>query len=107
MLVQVDGVEEYEVERIEGERKIKGKKEFLIKWKGYSNTERIWEPLEHLDNVRNVLDEWTIQSSNRAPPTDQIDMDKSNKSDCDEEPKSEGKSSIPLCYSSRYKKSSP
>jgi len=31
MPVQMDGVKEYEVERIEGEQKIKGKKEFLIK----------------------------------------------------------------------------
>jgi len=31
MSVQVDSMEEYEVERIEGKQKIKGKKEFLIK----------------------------------------------------------------------------
>ena len=107
MLMQVDDMEEYEVERIEGERKIKGKKEFLVKWKGYGDAERTWEPLEHLDNARNVLDEWTAQSLKKAPPADRTDMDKSNKSDRDEEPESEGKSSIPLRRSSRHKKSSP
>jgi len=113
MLVQVDGVEEYEVERIEGERKMKGKKEFLVKWKGYGDAERTCEPLEHLDNARNVLDEWTAQSLNKAP-VDRTDMDKSNKSNRDkpesdghESNESRGKSSVPLRHSSRYKKSSP
>ena len=113
MPVQVDGVEEYEVERIEGEWKIKGKKEFLVKWKGYGDAERTWEPLEHLDNARNVLDEWTVQSSNKAP-VDRTDTDKSNKSNRDkpesdghESNESRGKSSVPLRHSSRYKKSSP
>ena len=113
MPVQVDGVEEYEVERIEGERKIKGKKEFLVKWKGYGDAERTWEPLEHLDNARNVLDKWTAQSS-KAPPADRTDMDKSNKSnpgkpgsDGNESNESQGKSSVPLHRSSRHKKSSP
>jgi len=40
MLVQVDGVEEYEVKWVKGEWKIKGKKEFLVKWKRYGDTER-------------------------------------------------------------------
>jgi len=110
MPVQVDGVEEYEVERIEGERKIKGKKEFLVKWKGYGDAERTWEPLEHLDNARNVLDEWTAQSSNKAP-VDRTDTDKSNKSNRDkpesdghESNESRGKSLVPLRRSSRHKK---
>ena len=35
-----DGSEEWEVEAIEGERTVKGKKEYLIKWKGYNDDER-------------------------------------------------------------------
>jgi len=112
MPVQVDGVEEYEVERIEGERKIKGKKEFLVKWKGYGDAERTWEPLEHLDNAWSVLDEWIMQSSNKAH-MDRTDTDKSNESDYnkltdgDKPNESQSDPSIPLCRSSRHKKSSP
>ena len=51
MPVQVDGMEEYKVEQIKGEWKIKGKKEFLIKWKGYGDAERTWELLKYLDNI--------------------------------------------------------
>ena len=108
MSVQVDSMEEYEVERIEGKQKIKGKKEFLIKWKEYGDTEKTWELLEHLDNARNILDKWTIQSSKVT------DMDKLNKSKCDKfesdghkSNESQGKSSVPLCHFSHYKKSSP
>jgi len=93
MLVQVDGVEEYEVEQIEGEWKVKGKKEFLVEWKGYGDAERTWELLEHSDNARNVLDEWIAQSSNKAP-TDWTDADESDKFNCDDKSKeSQGESS--------------
>jgi len=99
-------VEEYEVEWIEGERKTRGKREFLVKWKGYGDAERTWELLEHLDNARNVLDDQTARSSDKAP-ADRTDMDKLNKSNRDDKPESDGKSSTPLRRSSRHKISSP
>ena len=56
------GLKTYEVERIVGERKRRGKgkiqMEYLVQWKGYTADERTWEPVSHLDGAREALDEW-------------------------------------------------
>jgi hypothetical protein len=53
-----DGLEEWEVEAIEGERIVKGRKEYLVRWKGYNDDERSWEPVQHLENAPEILLEW-------------------------------------------------
>ena len=40
----IDGKEEYEVEAILGHRGKPGRRTFLIRWKGYSTAEDMWEP---------------------------------------------------------------
>ena len=47
--------DEYEVERILDHRLRKGKEEFLIKWKGYSEKECSWEPRDNLIGVDRLL----------------------------------------------------
>ena len=48
----------YEVEKILDRRKIKGKFQYLIKWKGYSLSESTWEPISHLQYVKEIVDQF-------------------------------------------------
>ena len=50
--------DDYEVECILAERKVKGVMEYLTAWKGYPETEHVWIPRENF-NEGEVFDEWT------------------------------------------------
>ena len=41
-------VDEYDVEKIVDKRKVKGKKQYLVKWLGYENKKNSWKPAENL-----------------------------------------------------------
>ena len=43
------------VEAIIGRRIKKGKKEYLIKWKGYPESQATWEPERNLKNLKEIL----------------------------------------------------
>ena len=69
--VEVDGIPEYEVERIDGERRrSNNQKEYLVKWKGYSDAERTWEPLSNLNNASELVADWHANQSERPPTND-------------------------------------
>ena len=55
----------YEVEKIKDRRIIGGRKEYLIKWKGYSDNESTWEPLSHLIFILDIVEEFDIQYDNK------------------------------------------
>ena len=48
----------YEVEKIIDRRIVKGKKEYLIKWKGYPESQSTWEPISHLTNIKDMVKEF-------------------------------------------------
>src|SRR6266850_2385780 len=45
----IEGQPEWEVEKILNSRRYRGKKQYLIKWKGYSDTHNSWEPKENVN----------------------------------------------------------
>jgi len=56
--VEVEGVEEWEVEKILNKRKIQGVKKYLVCWKGFMAENNIWEKEEDLKNTRELIDEF-------------------------------------------------
>lgn len=46
----------YEVERVCGRRQKGGRREYLVKWVGYPQSESTWEPWENLDNVTDMIE---------------------------------------------------
>jgi len=55
--VEIDGEEEYEVEEVLDSRRRRGRLEYLVKWKGYDNTEEsmTWEPVANLKNSKDLV----------------------------------------------------
>ena len=50
--------QEYEVERIVKHRNTHKGIQFLVKWKGYDDTENTWEPAENLEHAQELVDEY-------------------------------------------------
>ena len=49
---------ESKVEEIIDKRKHYNKIQYLVQWKGYGNDDRTWEPIEHLENCQELLNEF-------------------------------------------------
>ena len=58
-----DTTAEWEVEEIQGERSTRSGPEFLVKWRGYNDQERTWEPVDHLANAQKALNDWIKKKS--------------------------------------------
>jgi len=56
--VEVDGEKEYKVEEILNRQERRGKTRYLVKWKGYTAEENMWEGLENLKNAREKIEEF-------------------------------------------------
>ena len=56
--VQQQQQEFYEVEKILNERTNGNKLEYLVKWKGYDESQNSWEPFENLKHLTFLFEEF-------------------------------------------------
>ena len=57
-LVEVEGIEEWEVEKILNKKKIRGVEKYLIQWKGFTAEGDTWERRENLKNAKELIEEF-------------------------------------------------
>jgi len=56
--VIIKGEEEFKVEKILNKRMVRGKEKFLVRWKGYTAGEDIWENRKNLENAKELVEEF-------------------------------------------------
>ena len=56
--MEVEGVEEWEVEKILNKKKIRGVEKYLVHWKGFTVEYDTWERREDLGNAKEVLEDF-------------------------------------------------
>ena len=56
--IEVEGIEEWEVEKILNKKKIRGVEKYLIWWKGFTAEGDTWERRENLKNVEKLIKEF-------------------------------------------------
>ena len=56
--IEVEGVEEWEVEKILNKKKIRGVEKYLIWWKGFTAEGDTWERKENLKNAEKLIEEF-------------------------------------------------
>jgi len=57
-LIEIEGVEEWEIKKILNKRKIRGVNKYLVRWKGFTAEHDTWERREALENAREALEEF-------------------------------------------------
>lgn len=67
----------YEVEKIKGSKTIKKQKYYLVKWKGYSEKETTWEPLQNFSMNPEIIEEY--EKENQEKKCIVIDSPRSDK----------------------------
>ena len=53
--VEIDGELEYEVEKIVKHRRVRGRLQYLVAWKGYDESEYMWLTEQDLEHAQDIL----------------------------------------------------
>ena len=56
--VKVEGVEEWEVEKILNKKKMREVEKYLVRWKGFTAEGDTWERKENLKNAKKLIEEF-------------------------------------------------
>ena len=72
--VEIEGVEEWKVEKILNKKKIRGVEKYLVWWKGFMAEGDTWEKLENLKNAGEALEEFEGRMNAEIRRQEKIDM---------------------------------
>jgi len=72
--VEVEGVKEWEVEKILNKKKIKGVEKYLVRWKGFTAEGGTWERIENLKNAEEALEKFEGKMNVEVRRQERIDM---------------------------------
>ena len=56
--VEMEGIEEWEVEKILNKKKMRGVEKYLIRWKGFTAEGDTWERRENLKNAEELIEDF-------------------------------------------------
>ena len=73
-LVEVEGVEEWEVEKILNKRKIRGAEKYLVWWKRFTAEGDTWKKIKNLKNAKEAIKEFEGKMSVEIRRQEKIDM---------------------------------
>ena len=73
-LIEVEGVEEWEVEKILNKKKIREVEKYLVQWKGFIAERDTWERKESLKNTGEALKEFKGRMSAEVRRQEKIDI---------------------------------
>jgi len=65
-LIEVKGVEEWEVEKILNKRRMREVNRYLVRWKRFIAESDIWEKKEDLEHTRELVDEFQRKTEHRS-----------------------------------------
>ena len=72
--VEVEGVKEWEVEKILNKKKIRGVEKYLVWWKEFTAEGDTWERIENLKNAEEAIKEFEGKMSVEVRRQEKIDM---------------------------------
>ena len=72
--IEIEGVKEWEIEKILNKRKIRGVDKYLVRWKGFTTEHDTWEKGEDLGNAREALEEFEGRMNAEVRRQEKLDM---------------------------------